>query len=449
MSRSKISSQDLSSTDSEDDFQTKKNSTLERPLSALSGNLKRVDTILNETSDEDEKSTPVKSQTLKSGSTTSIASRIKNIFRPSSSKKKGDKKSLENKIKSATKSDTETEESRSIERSIKNVLKSQKSLEKTNEFERPSTRLDINNSSSTTTSATDRSLDSDRTEKDGVSDNDSSGKLKKAINSSLSSDSPGSSRSSIKHKDSIKKHSDSNTSSESDSDTELEQQALPIRVKIEKKPPIDKSKWKLEKPNSDSDISDKDSTQRDGDVKKSATISSKKERSRFLSKTFDLNSDNSGSSGNEMTDVSPLPTPKNSEPNKFSMNVFYKALESDNIRVDSYGNKMAKRINTVKKVTGPGPIQKSRSCDNDYEYKSNCHNSIDYESFGFKMSPLRGTRPTDISKTSFSKLLDQSLVNSPYTKAQRPFRVTSSALNRQREQQRIEKENQVNFFCFY
>jgi len=407
MSRSRDLSS--SSTDSDDDFQLQKQnkSSLERPAS----DLKKATTVLS-TSDDDERPTPVK-QPLKSASSTSIASKIKNIFRSSKQDKKKPTR------KSPAKSDTETEESRSIERSIKNVLKSQTSVvTKPSELDRPSTRLDINSTSSTTTtSETDRSLDSDRTEKDGVStDTDSPSRL-------------------------TKKASSASSSSDDGSDTEREHQPVPIRVKIEKKPPIDKSKWKLDRPDSDSATSD--STQRSCVVEK--TKANKKERSRFLGKTFDLNSDDSASSGNEMTDVSPLATPKDT--GKLSMNVFYKALETDELRVDSYGNKMAKRNSSAK--SGPGCLQKSRSCDNDYEYKSNCHNSIDFESFGFKMRPVEGgsmLRPgdTSASKRGYNKLLDQSLANSPYTKVQRPFRVTSSALNRQREQQRIERENQVS-----
>lgn len=459
MSRSKQSQLSSSDSESDDDFYAKKptesrsSSRLERPQSAISNTTdskKSKSKKSVSSSDEDEPAKP-----LKSGSSTSIASKlknaVKNTFRSSSSSSKKSSKKSDNK-KQIKKCDTEEESSRShsIERSIKNVLKSQNRIEK-NEFSRPHTRFDNNSSASTT----DRSLDTDRTEKNASvlktsSDDDtvlpsSDKKTLKKIDStnfkkearSDSSDSSSSNSSSdnstrskgLKKKSSISKNSDN---SGSDSDTEQET-SIPIRVKFEKKPPIDKSKWKLEKPESGSEQSD---------TERSSTRIHQK--ARFLGKTFDLNSD-SQSSGNEMTDVSPLQTPKNVSSNKLDMRVFYKALDQQNDNeFETYTSKSAKRNSSVKQNSGL-----NHNYDNDYAYTSHTNNSLDLDNFDYKMSPvsekLMRNGPLE-NKRYYDKLVKQGNFKSPYTKVHKPFRVTSSALNRQREQQRIEKENQVNFY---
>lgn len=472
MSRLNNKKSDLSDSDSDDDFMTSKkklnSNKLSRPTSAaLSETSKKSKKLIDNSDSEVEKSlkTPVntKKDSLKSGSSTSIASKlknaVKNTFRTSSASTNSSKNKLKNK-KSESDSDKESTRSVSIERSIKNILRSQKSIDRSQtELPRPSTRLDDLSLSS------DKSLDTDRTEKLNKSSSDESQKKKKneisqfkkaprssSTETSSSSDSDTSEDSSKKEKNLKKTRKSSLTKvsssedSKSDSDTEQEVSA-PMRVKIAVKPPIGPKKSTLERPNSES-YTDSD-TQRDYRVEKP-------KKSRFLNKTIDIDSDNTQSSGNEMTDVSPLPTPKNyNSKNKLDMSVFYKALDQDlNTRMekafDHYGTKSLnnKRSNFSKKPNVSYEMDlnnNNNNHDNDYSYTSHVHNSLDLDNeMNYSPAANKLMRNQAQNKLLYDKLVrPNSTATSPYEKFNKPFRVTSSALNRQREQQRIERDNKL------
>lgn len=475
---------DLTDSDSDDDFNmgskskvagdsaanVPKSSSFARPSSSLKSNndssssSKQKKKILDDSDDEEYQT----KQSLKSGSTTSITSKlknaVKNTFMSKSKKSSKDSKSKKSKNSKRSQSDSESESTRSksIERSIKNVAKIH-NKSKNHEFARPETRLDntMSSNSSDTTLDSSRSNPNDTTLNKSSSDNDEGVKTSKAKkivstseNSELSSSDDNDSLSDSDSDKSIKgvkviKKTGKTSDSNSDSDTEQEEVSTPIRVTIGTKPPIDKSKLhkkysSLERPESESG----------SDTERGYKLDQKHQKSRFLGKTFDLDSDHSQSSGNEMTDVSPLQTPKNNA--SLNMNVFYKALEKD---LDNAYSKSPKR-SALKKSKSLGIENNNQnqnsydqtaasSFDYDYGYTSHVNNSLDLDNpeFSYQISPMstKVMRSESANQRMYKKLVKPSVGTgyvSPY-KEKRPFRVTSSALNRQREQQRIEKENQL------
>jgi hypothetical protein len=164
-----------------------------------------------------------------------------------------------------------------------------------------------------------------------------------------------------------------------------------------------------------------------------------------LSKTFDVDSEDSKSSGNEMTDVSPLTTPK--ETAGLSMNVFYKALEKDlnsaNLQ-KSPKRSVLKKSHSLENNKSHAHVKMDTSCDYDYAYSSHVNNSLDLEcELNYKINPMtqKMMQHNTENKRLYEKIIKPGSFVSPYSEP-RPFRLTSSALNRQREQQRIERENQ-------
>ena len=155
----------------------------------------------------------------------------------------------------------------------------------------------------------------------------------------------------------------------------------------------------------------------------------------MLNRTFDLDeSDKNDTDTNEMTDVSPLPTPKHKSSSKskrennvpssssFDMKVFYKELDKqDSKRQDGSSNRL-----------GSATSSTVRYLDEESNFKSN-------NSYANKLMRL------DAENRRLYKKLIESQTKSNKATNQMPVRLTSSALNRQKEQQRIERENQVEF----
>lgn len=462
---------DLSDSDSEDfealnnkktNSDNKPTSNFSRPTSATGSRNKSSKTLSDDSDEEDTANKSLTKSPLKSGSSTSIASKIKNSFKNTFMSKSKKSKSSKKNNRSDDEEDTTESRSRSIERSIQNVIKSH-SKSKMEQFSRPETALD----NSITSSSDNKSLDTDRTDNLDLtsksSDEQETARFveKKATTKtsvkktshkksrSSSSDSSGSSsntssNTSVKGVKMVKKSSKdskavSSADSETDTDTEQEQ-SVPIRVTIEKKPPIDRSKKssKLDRPKSDSG----------SETERAVTKGSKHKKSHFLSKTFDVDSENDSerSSGNEMTDVSPLPTPKDNTKASLSMNVFYKALEKDlnSAQLQKSPKRSAlKKSQSLENNKGHYNVRVDTSYDDDYAYTSHVNNSLDMDyELNFKINPMTAKMMENNAenKRNYQKIIKPYV--SPYSEP-RPVRLTSSALNRQREQQRIERENQV------
>ena len=138
-----------------------------------------------------------------------------------------------------------------------------------------------------------------------------------------------------------------------------------------------------------------------------------------------------------MTDVSPLPTPKEStskpqkrrqtnsrrlsegkDTDRIDTSVFYEALNSE------FTKKLSLSRPTSSKLEG-----------------NSLNQTIDlsHSNFGTKLLRLEAE-----NQKLYEKLIrDNKLGRHRSVNSDRPIRLTSSALNRQREQQRIEKENQL------
>jgi hypothetical protein len=248
-------------------------------------------------------------------------------------------------------------------------------------------------------------------------------------------------------------------SSKHNEDDEEKLSSMPIRVKIERKPPIDKSSWKkkhhrstssLERPNEDGSNSDSDSKSKDS-----------AKNAHKLNETFDM--DDSNSSSNEMTDVSPLPTPhksskSNSKSNRsksnqnkdkakdadrLDMSEFYKAFNNDhelNKKIDNVLNGYPKLSKTSLFNTTPYNNRNS-SANTPHEFTNS------FELGGSTQFTNKLMRLDADNRRLIKKMLNTSNKNEvdskKYLDSMRPMRITSSALNRQRDQQRIERENQV------
>lgn len=148
-----------------------------------------------------------------------------------------------------------------------------------------------------------------------------------------------------------------------------------------------------------------------------------------------------------MTDVSPLPTPKNIDHDKLDMSVFYKALDHDlNQKMHDALDNYPLRSSSSKKKYSKYTYDED---DNDYGYTSHVNNSLDLDNELNTPASLKLLRnQSECRPRMYQKLANPGGYQSPY-KAPKPFRVTSSALNRQREQQRIERENQVNIYNYF
>jgi hypothetical protein len=103
------------------------------------------------------------------------------------------------------------------------------------------------------------------------------------------------------------------------------------------------------------------------------------------------------------------------------MKVFYKELEKqESKRQDGSSNRLGSAASSTVRYL-------------DEEYKSN-------NGYANKLMRLDAE-----NRRLYKKLIESQTKSSKLT-AQMPVRLTSSALNRQKEQQRIERENQVNYF---
>lgn len=363
------------------------------------------------------------------------------------------------------------------------------SIDKKNEkFSRPHSRRKSSSSSSTD----DVSISSDRpapknnqTLKSSSRTNSNSSEKRRPLDTKSNKNSDNDSKKN-RNKQRKRSSSSSSTSSYSKSDSTLSSVKKNIkhtdtsdddyhsssghvtRVKVnEKKPPIDMSKRNkssrpsssLEKPSGDS-MSDSSDTRRSNSITDSPSKSSQyKQRfknDRKLNKTFDLELKNDSSS-NEMTDVSPLPTPKNKndktknskiksdkEPRRNSMDMssFYKILNEDiNKRMDSvfsiFNDKHAK--NSLHKSS-----LKTTSFDKNLNANIEINNR---DKLAARMNKIEAE-----NQRLYEKLMNttQNNMTNNRFEVNKPIRLTSSALNRQREQQRIERENQVsNIYLFY
>ena len=262
-------------------------------------------------------------------------------------------------------------------------------------------------------------------------------------------------------------------------DRVLSNSMAPIRVKIERKPPIDKSSWNkkhhhhrhhrstssLEKPNEEEDEEDSNS---DSDSK-----SNKNKEHRLLNETFDMDDSKSNSSSNEMTDVSPLPTPHKSSKNgpasgskkhhhkdktkqsngvakdadRLDMSEFYKAFNNDhelNKKIDNCLSTYPKLTkSSIYNTTPYNSRQASATTPNEFSTSFELGGSTQFTN---KLMRLDADNRRLIKKmlgTSNSQNNANVEAAKKYIDATKPMRITSSALNRQRDQQRIERENQV------
>ena len=286
---------------------------------------------------------------------------------------------------------------------------------------------------------------------------DSTNKTKKILLSDSSkSDSSDSSRS-------RSRAGSSNDRKNNDDDYEdgaLSNSMAPIRVKIERKPPIDKTSWKkkhhrstssLEKPNEEDSNSDSDTKS-----KESAKHPHK------LNETFDMGESNSSS--NEMTDVSPLPTPHKSSKNhsrnrsksnnvnddkvkdadRLDMSEFYKAFNNDhelNKKIDNALNSYPKLSkSSIYNTTPYNSRNSSAPTPNEFNTSFELGSSTQFTNKLMRLDADNRRLLKKMLKTS-----NQHEIDSKKYLDLRPMRLTSSALNRQKEQQRIERENQVNY----
>lgn len=360
-------------------------------------------------------------------------------------------------VKYSSDSETESEMTRaqSSERREK--------INKNKPFSRPD--LSINESGSDTSSSTKSYADSDKPapktnpsvksnfRSNSISSENSISKLSanesKKRNQRKKRSSSSSSLSSNSSLTISKSHTKSTKNSKKSSDSEDDYahgSGHVTKVKLEKKPPIGKSNRNSSKLSSRPSSRLNDSISDSLDSRRSYTISdstlvSKHRNNNKLNQTFDLDFNNSD---NEITDVSPLPTPKNdvksklnikskikekeTRRNSLDMSAFYKVLNEDiNKRMDSVFTIFNEKQNKEHKST----------------------------SFDLKRTDLPDSKiSAKISKIeSENERLYKKLLSTATTKSNfltrhdsfynKPMRLTSSALNRQREQQRIEKENQV------
>jgi hypothetical protein len=256
--------------------------------------------------------------------------------------------------------------------------------------------------------------------------------------------------------DSSRSRSRAGSSKHNDDDERVSSMA-PIRVKIERKPPIDKSSWKkkhhrstssLEKPNDEGSNSDSDSKSKESG-----------KNSHKLNETFDM--DESNSSSNEMTDVSPLPTPhKSSKSNlknksnqnkdkvkdadRLDMSEFYKAFNNDhdlNKKIDNVLNGYPKLSKTsIFNTTPYNNRNLSANTPNEFNTSFELGGSTQFSNKLMRLDADNRRLIKKMLKTSNQNEVD----SKKYLDSMKPLRLTSSALNRQRDQQRIERENQVS-----
>ncbi|CAF0736689.1 unnamed protein product [Brachionus calyciflorus] len=262
--------------------------------------------------------------------------------------------------------------------------------------------------------------DSDSTIKKGSTKNDTkfdrprssrAGEKKKPILRSSSSSSRSRSNS-----PSIKKK---NSDSEDDSTT-LGSSIL--KVKIDSKPPIDKKSRRktssrlsnFEKPNN----SDSDS-----DFEHSNSHSLRSKNSKNLNDTFEKDSQDSS---NDMTDVSSLPSPRETREHRIRNKVDKSDEEASIYR----GRTAFYSALNQKSQTRPNSVN--------FNFANNYTRSTDFneKTYGRELMRIEAQQ-----RRMFSVLLKENEGKNKII--ERPIRITSSAINRQREQQRIEKENHM------
>ena len=433
MSGGRTSRLALSSTDSDEDFEAKNRpaqSAFARPKSAAANRVKK--NVRIETSSDEEE-------------TKQSNSKLESKVKTEPEKSNFQKSSFMERITGSNESRSRTP---STERENKTPEKkpSKDMFKKVDHFSRPRSRFGSTPSSSSDEKSSKNIKSPEATKASNGAKKDSSdestkrenkwrGKLPRSSSNSSKSRSRSNSTSSNEtpkkaHKPFMPRSSASSSDDENDK-FKNKGDVNPIRVNIQRKPPIDKSSWK-KKHNRSSSLEKPTDSASDSELGK---ISNGRHSSMNfnLPETYNPESDNNSSS-NEITDVSPLPSPKRgSRTNKLSasrkktvdtrnehakldMSVFYKALNEDlDKRMDSVFNTFGKKFGKPS------------------------HNYEDLElndpEFASKMMRIDAE-----NKNLYKKLIKTEISS----KAERPFRVTSSALNRQREQQKIEKENQVN-----
>ena len=265
----------------------------------------------------------------------------------------------------------------------------------------------------------------------------SSSSRSRSRSSSQGSD-PKSKKADKKPTKSAKKYSDS----EDDSQRTLSPTDTPIRVNIGRKPPIDKSSWN-KKHNRSINFDRPNDSGSDHE-----TQTRKAKSNRNLNETFDLESP--AGSSNEMTDVSPLPSPKKSssqqqqqhqrhrhsssskEPggSHFMKSRYEDDKDEDKLDMDSFYKSLSNDINSRMDLAFKS-IRSGRS-----SATKDMNTSVD------SVGQRRSNRLLNIEEEN-QRLLKKIRKEKALGVSDRPLRLTSSALNRQREQQRIEKENQV------
>ena len=221
--------------------------------------------------------------------------------------------------------------------------------------------------------------------------------------------------------------------------------SLPMKVYIDQKPPIDKTNLKLkqhrrspslEKPSDNEFVNNKE----------------KKEKKKDKLIVDD------NSSGAEMTDVSPLPspyqpkvsmTPKTETPTPdneklklmkfneiFDMRELMRSIDD---KIEKYTKSNSHRSHTHQQSNENLSAKSDKRSTNMLRFLSNSQ-LLDSESEIFNIRSTNESRNETSSTMRKKKKSKEKLL----IEKQPILRVTSSALNRMKEQQRIEKENRVN-----
>lgn len=331
----------------------------------------------------------------------------------------------------AVSSPSSSSSSASSQTSVKNNYKSsQKQTDagkKSSEFERPKSGKVVKIVAATNgTRGKNSNPNSTTTTTQSSSSSRSTNTTASSRSSSTTSSSKSRSRSSSRSKSRSRSGSSTSTKTNSDDEDNSDSTAVPIKVNIERKPPIYR---KTQKSNS----LDKPSPARHHD------------HSDTDRQSID--------SSNEMTDVSPLSSPKKSthskgkrhshsetnngkDTDRIDTTVFYNTLSSD------FNKKMT---NVLDSFGGKFSRPSSSKMDHQHRNSFKLNRTFDLGESGSSYYGSKLMRLEAENQKLYDKLLqkDPSVKRSRKNDSDRPLRITSSALNRQRDQQRIEKENQL------
>lgn len=307
----------------------------------------------------------------------------------------------------------------------------QKSPDKKITFRSPSQQLKSSDESSSDASFKNRPVSrpqSNLRKQNQLSDSDSASDstIKKSIKSSCESlDKPRNSRKNDKKRQILRSSSSSRSRSNSsynsekkansDSDADSSLGSSILKIKIESKPPIDKNRHhrkissrqsNFEKPDSDSESESK--------------LSDRSKTRKKISQNLDSDSQDSN---NEMTDVSSLSSPKETK-----------------IRIKSEKFVEDESISRGRSAFYSALHQKSHTRPNsvNFNFSQNYTNLTEFSerTYGRELMRIEAQQ-----RRIYNEFLKENRGKS--AKIDRPLRLTSSAINRQKEQQRIEKENQL------